>query len=70
MRGHNHNSEKVKVFSDKKFEGMNVDGIQVPPTRRLLAVMMLMDEGVNRPQMKETMEESIEKVVEEVEGGE
>lgn len=68
MAGNQVNGQQVQVLSAEKLDGMDVNGVRVPSTGCLLAVMMLVYQRVNRSQVEELVEAEVEEIIKQVEG--
>ena len=70
MTGNQVDGQQVQVLSAEKLDGMDINGVRVPSTGCLLAMVVLVYQGVDCSQMEELVEAEVEEIVEEVEGDE
>ena len=59
--------QEMQIFTNCKFEWMYIDSVNISSRWCLLSMMMLVDEAIELPHMKNTMEPHIEVVVEGIE---
>ena len=67
VAGNQVDGEKVEVLADQELDGVDVHGIGVASTGRLLSVVVLVDVGVDEPEVQELVEAEVEEVVHHIE---